>query len=168
MVKLNQYKDELYLSGFGNSMVLQINYRGTFVGVLVPDSKVIMTRNKIIIFDIKDFNENEPLIYYEGNLNIGSCQYIDSSRKVQNAYSIHSTDVVNKIYYVWEECNDKYEDFNYLGKYGENMKTTLTYKSDGVNYWYHRYKKTRTIRGKSRERNILEKINEKRGLDGFK
>ena len=168
MVKLNQYKDELYLSGFGNSMVLQINYRGTFVGVLVPDSKEIMTRNKIIIFDMKDFNENEPLIYYEGNLNIGSCQYIDSDKKVQNASSRHLTDIVNRINYVWEECNDKYEDFDYLGKYGENMKTTLIYKSNGLNYRYHRYKKTRFMGGRSKERKILEKINEKRGINVFK
>ena len=167
MIKVYQNRNEIYINGSLDNTLIQLNYRGTFVGSLVPDANVVVTRNKIFIFDIKDFDESLPFIYYSGNFRIKGGQYVTTELGTGNISSIEYNQLFRNISDRWDEADNKYEYYSYAGnKYYDNVRTTLDYTYNGENNRWYKFNRIPIGGIPKREQNILKSINERRGLNG--
>ena len=160
--KLIHRINEINLEDGGNLKSLDIRYNGTFVGKILGDTSVSLSRSKI---NITFLSEPESILMrYSGNFKIIDVFGVYDDDSVQSVYFKLINDEVQKIKAQWDSSTQKWEDYNKSNKYHRPVIPIVEYsENDTIKY--------QEARGKSiispplRQRNILNKI---RGDYGIK
>ena len=157
IVKLIQRANEINLENADTIKSFEIRYSGSFVGEVIGNAKVRLTRNKIFIDYIE--SPNDMFMIYEGNLRILQITaYDNNNNKINITRSLKSDE--------WQRVKDKYDstskwtDYNETIKYPKSVKTMVAYTINGsrrainskgssrINYKGMEIKKLNRIRGK--------------------
>ncbi len=139
-VRIDQYYNEIFMSGYAGARLIDIRFNGAFTGDLIPEGHVSMGKNRILISNIKENVASNLLIRYEGNLNITRVymRFKDSSIAVP---VIKHSDEVNRIFGKWSEAETKYEDYNKSFKYFIEGDSLLSYVNKDKRFYLNRKKR---------------------------
>ena len=157
IVKLIQRVNEINLENANTVKSFEIRYSGSFVGEVLGNAEVKLTRNKIFIDYIE--SPGDMFMIYEGHLSIRQIVAHDNEgEKVDVQKSIKSDE--------WQRVKAKYDstskwtDYNETIKYPRSVKTMVAYTINGskrainskgssrVNHKGMEIKKLNRIRGK--------------------
>ena len=112
MTEIIQLRNELFLKNLGTNTLIEIDYRGIFIGILHVDATVLFTRSKLIIFDMVEFNENDPLLTYEGNVKFFKGKYLTEDKNVGNLKTTSFSNNMGRSTEIWNTCELTYADFD--------------------------------------------------------
>ena len=138
--RIDQYYNEIFMSGYAGARLIDIRFNGAFTGDLIPEGHVSMGKNRILISNIKENVASNLLIRYEGNLNITRVymRFKDSSIAVP---VIKHSDEVNRIFGKWSEGETKDEDYNKSFKYFIEGDSLLSYVNKDKRFYLNRKKR---------------------------
>ena len=112
--KLIHRINEINLEDGGNLKSLDIRYNGTFVGKILGDTSVSLSRSKI---NITFLSEPESILMrYSGNFKIIDVFGVYDDDSVQSVYFKLINDEVQKIKAQWDSSTQKWEDYNKSNK----------------------------------------------------
>tara|TARA_R100001594_G_scaffold14406_2_gene30639 strand:- start:2147 stop:2656 length:510 start_codon:yes stop_codon:yes gene_type:complete len=162
-VIIDQYSNEILMTGKTPVFAMDIRYSGTFVGELnIPAQVVSMNNNRILLSRIDGLEFEGLILTYEGKLSIkGIHIYTGRFNKVPCKIIKHSDDF-NKTAETWNTLGDKYEDLDKTNKNESYRKTLLSYKKGEKDVYLHKGLRHKNV-GKlpQRELKILQTIKEK-------
>ena len=157
VVKFIQRANEINLKNADTVKSFEIRYSGSFVGEVIGNAKVRLTRNKIFIDYIEP--PEDMFMIYEGNLRmLQITAYDNNNNKINITRSLKSDE--------WQRVKAKYDstskwtDYNETIKYPRSVKTMVAYTINGskrainskgssrVNHKGMEIKKLNRIRGK--------------------
>ena len=129
IVKLIQRVNEINLENSDTIKSFEIRYSGSFVGDVMGNTKVKLTRNKIFIEYIE--TPGDMLMIYEGNLSMRQITaYNIEGAKVDVRKSIKS-DEWKKVSAEYDTSTSKWTDYNETIKYPKSVKTMVAYTLNG-------------------------------------
>ena len=157
VVEFIQRANEINLENADTVKSFEIRYSGSFVGEVIGNAKVRLTRNKIFIDYIEP--PEDMFMIYEGNLRmLQITAYDNNNNKINITRSLKSDE--------WQRVKAKYDstskwtDYNETIKYPRSVKTMVAYTINGsrrainskgslrVNHKGMEIKKLNRIRGK--------------------
>ena len=153
--KLIHRINEINLEDGGNLKSLDIRYNGTFVGKILGDTSVSLSRSKI---NITFLSEPESILMrYSGNFKIIDVFGVYDDDSVQSVYFKLINDEVQKIKAQWDSSTQKWEDYNKSNKYHRPVIPIVEYsENDTIKYQEARGKGLTTL--PLRQKLMLNKI----------
>ena len=162
MVKLIQRANEINLENADTLKSFEIRYSGSFVGEVLGNAKVKLTRNKIFIEYIEP--PVDMFMIYEGNISMRQITaYNIEGENVDVRKSIKS-DEWKKVSAKYDTSTSKWTDYNETIKYPRSVKTMVAYTDNGVRKFINS-KGSRRVNYKGMEIKKLNRIRGKYGIE---
>ncbi len=160
-VRIDQYYNEIFMSGYAGARLIDIRFNGAFTGDLIPEGHVSMNRNRILISNIKEHTPSDIFMRYAGSLDITKVyvRFKDSSVAVP---VIKHSDEVNRIFGKWSEAETKYEDYNKSFKYLIGGSSLLSYVNKDERFYIKGKNRNNFISSLSEDGKILNNLIAKR------
>ena len=163
LATIDQYSEEVFISGNPPIFVMDIRYSGTFVGQLhIPAQVVSISKNRMLLSRVDGLNFEGLLLSYKGDLSLRGIRiYTGRFDKLPTKIIKHS-DHFNKKRESYLTLQDKYEDLGDTNKDYYHRKTLLSYrKGNREVYLCNGMRHTNVAKLPSKELKILKTIKEK-------
>ena len=161
MVKLIQRANEINLENADTVKSFEIKYSGSFVGEVLGNAEVKLTRNKIFIEYIEP--PSEMLMIYMGNLRIMQIMAHNNEGEKVDVWKSIKSDEWKKVKARLDTSTSKWTDYNETIKYPKSVKTMVAYTLNGS-------KRAKNSKGTSRVNQKgmeIKKLNRIRGKYGI-
>ena len=157
MIRLIQRANQINLENADAVKSFEIKYSGSFVGEVIGNAKVRLTRNKIFIDYIEP--PGDMFMVYEGNFSIRQIIAHDNEGEKVNVLKSIKSDEWKRVKAKYDSTS-KWTDYNETISYPSSVKTMVAYKINGskrainskgssrVNHKGMEIKKLNRIRGK--------------------
>jgi len=162
-IRVDQYKNDVYIKDYRGAILIDIRYSGTFIGDMIPTGFVAMNSSRIIIYNIQQDLPHDLFMNYEGNLRIRSIFAYTKDKTYSGVINIES-DEWDRISGKWDEIELTWEDYDHSQKYIKDVNTMLSYIKQDDRYYLRGGKRQKTIPAKAKrnEKNILSNLIAKR------
>ena len=132
--RVDQYQNEIFMSGCDGASLIDIRFNGAFIGDLFPEGHVSMGRNRILISNVKGYVPSDLFMNYQGSFNIRRIYAYFNGKSVPVPVRRHS-DEIERIFGKWDKSEVKYEDYNKSFQYFSGGESLLSYVKKGKRYY---------------------------------
>ena len=129
-MKLTQFKDTISIDNLNNLKIVIIEYTGSFLADVVPDS-FVSVNGKSIIINLNSVSNEDVLMRYSGNIKIRNVKVFFKTGGVRKIPRVVKTDFVNKITSKWDFSQMKYTDYNKSFTYSAPQESFISFRYKG-------------------------------------
>ena len=149
-VRIDQYYNEIFMSGYAGARLIDIRFNGAFTGDLIPEGHVSMGKNRILISNVKEYKPSDLFMSYEGSFNIKKIYaYFDG--ECYPAQIIRHSDEINRIFGQWDKAETKYENYNKTLEYLFGGESLLSYIKKNKRYYLSKKRRSNFLKAHSQE-----------------
>tara|TARA_Y100000593_G_C4307538_1_gene336543 strand:+ start:1257 stop:1748 length:492 start_codon:yes stop_codon:yes gene_type:complete len=129
MARLIQRGNEINLEEAYRIKSIEINYSGSFVGEIIGETDVILSRNKLFINFID--SPRETIMIYEGNFRIKNITARLGNEELINIPKSVQSNEWERVMEVFSLSATKWKTYSSSTKYPSSLKTLVAYTNRG-------------------------------------